>query len=94
MATGKVIQIAAGRFHSLALLDDGTVRGWGRNDDGQRENQNFLFPIKKALPVSEEPPLLSISIMPSLINQQFGGYKQKYLKYKQKYIQLKNDLNN
>jgi len=25
---GKVIQIACGENHSLALLDDGTVKGW------------------------------------------------------------------
>ena len=44
-----------------------------------------------------DPPLLSISIMPSLKNniqsEIYGGYKEKYLKYKQKYLQLKNDLN-
>ena len=43
--------------------------------------------------VPVEPPLLSISIMPSLVNnQQIGGYKEKYLKYKQKYLQLKNNI--
>ncbi len=31
----KVIAIAAGDEHSLALLDDGTVWGWGRGDIGQ-----------------------------------------------------------
>jgi alpha-tubulin suppressor-like RCC1 family protein len=42
MATGRVILIACGYFHSLALLDDGTVREWGLNTDGQRTDQNFL----------------------------------------------------
>ncbi|MGY1621105.1 protein kinase [Geodermatophilus sp. SYSU D00965] len=32
---GDVAAIAAGNFHSLALLMDGTVRAWGWNDDGQ-----------------------------------------------------------
>jgi alpha-tubulin suppressor-like RCC1 family protein len=34
----KVISIAAGEEHSLALLDDGTVWGWGRGDLGQLGN--------------------------------------------------------
>jgi alpha-tubulin suppressor-like RCC1 family protein len=29
------VAIAAGGFHSLAVLSDGRVFGWGRNDDGQ-----------------------------------------------------------
>jgi len=32
---GTVIQIAAGGFHSCALLEEGNVRCWGRNDYGQ-----------------------------------------------------------
>jgi alpha-tubulin suppressor-like RCC1 family protein len=31
----NVVQIAAGYAHGLALLDDGTVMSWGRNDEGQ-----------------------------------------------------------
>lgn len=31
----NVIAIAAGEFHSLALLNDGTVRAWGNNESGQ-----------------------------------------------------------
>ncbi len=31
----KVVQVAAGRYHSLALLSDGTVYAWGRNNAGQ-----------------------------------------------------------
>ena len=33
--SGKVIQIAAQANHSLALLDDGTVKGWGEDKYGQ-----------------------------------------------------------
>jgi hypothetical protein len=54
--------------------------------------------MKNVPEVPVEPPLLSISIMPSLKNNQesriYGGYKEKYLKYKQKYLQLKSGLNN
>lgn len=32
---GDAVAIAAGGFHSLALLDDGSVYAWGNNDDGQ-----------------------------------------------------------
>lgn len=31
----RVVAVAAGRNHSLALLSDGTVRTWGRNNGGQ-----------------------------------------------------------
>ncbi len=33
--SGKVIQIAAGGYHTCALLDDGSARCWGENDEGQ-----------------------------------------------------------
>ena len=32
---GEVTAVAAGQFHSLALLGDGTVMSWGRNSSGQ-----------------------------------------------------------
>jgi len=31
----KVVAVSAGFFHSAALCDDGTVRAWGRNYEGQ-----------------------------------------------------------
>ncbi|MFB7605374.1 RCC1 domain-containing protein [Streptomyces gardneri] len=31
----KVVQVAAGNGHSIALLDDGSVLGWGNNGSGQ-----------------------------------------------------------
>ncbi|MCF7732603.1 MAG: cadherin-like beta sandwich domain-containing protein [Akkermansiaceae bacterium] len=34
--TGKhVVAVAAGAYHSFALCDDGTVAGWGYNDEGE-----------------------------------------------------------
>lgn len=33
--TNNVVGIAAGAYHSLALRADGTVEGWGANDQGQ-----------------------------------------------------------
>ena len=32
------VQVATGAYHSLALLGDGTVRAWGRNNLGQLGN--------------------------------------------------------
>ena len=43
----RVISIAAGYCHSLALLENGEVYAWGRNDDGQLgngENQDSKYP--------------------------------------------------
>jgi hypothetical protein len=36
----KVINIACGGYHTIVLLDDGTVYGCGYNDDGQLGNGN------------------------------------------------------
>lgn len=33
----RVVNIASGEFHSLALKADGTVVAWGRNDEGQTD---------------------------------------------------------
>jgi hypothetical protein len=44
----KVVSIAAGRDHSLALLADGTVVAWGRNNSGQlgiNRNDNDPHPV-------------------------------------------------
>jgi alpha-tubulin suppressor-like RCC1 family protein/plastocyanin len=36
----NIIAISAGKDHSLALADDGTIWAWGRNDEGQLGNGN------------------------------------------------------
>ena len=38
LAGKKIVKIAAGQGHSLALTDDGRVYTWGRNDTGQLGN--------------------------------------------------------
>jgi len=35
LGLGEVVAIAGGGYHSLALMQDGTVWAWGRNEDGQ-----------------------------------------------------------
>jgi alpha-tubulin suppressor-like RCC1 family protein len=38
-----VVEIAAGGEHYLALLEDGTVWGWGRHHEGQLGNWNSMY---------------------------------------------------
>jgi alpha-tubulin suppressor-like RCC1 family protein len=39
--SGKTItQVAAGKYHSIALASDGTVYTWGRNNEGELGNGN------------------------------------------------------
>lgn len=42
LAGKRVVRIAAGHNHSLALCSDGTVVAWGRNDSGQLGNGQTL----------------------------------------------------
>ena len=39
--SGKVIQVAIGAQHSIALLDNGTVIGWGNNVQKQLGDVNI-----------------------------------------------------
>ena len=43
--------VAAGGDHSLALLTDGSVVAWGRNDSGQVGDGTLASPRKQAVPV-------------------------------------------
>lgn len=38
LAGKRVVAVAAGYYHSLALCDDGSVAGWGYNDEGELGN--------------------------------------------------------
>ncbi|MCP4125023.1 MAG: hypothetical protein GY751_25045, partial [Bacteroidetes bacterium] len=49
MASVRIIAIAAGIEHVLALAEDGTVWAWGKNNDGQignGSNENQLVPVQ------------------------------------------------
>ena len=50
---GKVVSIAAGDYHSLALLDSGKIYGWGSNYDGRLGN-------------SKTHPLLTPKLVPKI----------------------------
>lgn len=41
--SGKLVELAAGGFHSLAIRDDGTLAGWGRNSSGQSSVPSGAF---------------------------------------------------
>jgi alpha-tubulin suppressor-like RCC1 family protein len=45
--------VAAGGFHSLALLPSGKVKSWGANLDGQLGNDRSGIGTEKNTPVSE-----------------------------------------
>ena len=48
-SSNKIISVAMGRFHSIALAEDGTVFTWGLNSDGELGNStttNSSIPIK------------------------------------------------
>ena len=58
----RVTQISAGDNHSLALLEDGNVIGWGRDNRGQRTIPDFLPPLPPFqhlldFKIDEEPTL-------------------------------------
>ncbi|MGW6389208.1 DUF7927 domain-containing protein [Streptomyces sp. NPDC055103] len=48
-----VVQVAAGDGHSIAVLDDGSVVGWGANDSGQLEDGTSMsrkVPVRVCAP--------------------------------------------
>ncbi|MEE9450789.1 MAG: hypothetical protein V3V72_12125, partial [Ignavibacteriaceae bacterium] len=49
-ADNKIIAVALGQYHSIALAEDGTVYSWGQNNYGQlgdgTEDINRLTPVK------------------------------------------------
>jgi len=55
-----VISVAAGYDHSLALVNDGTVRGWGNNSSGRLGNGEYS--ISNSVPVTVTGLSTAISI--------------------------------
>jgi len=47
-----VVQLACGGQHSLALFKDGTIKGWGNNEFGQSQAQNFSAEGRKAIQIA------------------------------------------
>ena len=58
IAGKKIVKIAAGQGHSLALTDDGMVYTWGRNDTGQLGNNattDVMLPVTVTVTVTGTP---------------------------------------
>ncbi|MDZ7815265.1 MAG: hypothetical protein U5N86_04435 [Planctomycetota bacterium] len=54
---GDVVAISAGRFHSLALCEDGSLWAWGDNEHGQSGNgKGGEWESKELLPVRVSKP--------------------------------------
>ncbi len=56
----QAVSLVGGFFHSLALLSDGSVMGWGNNDAGQIGNSSTLpsnIPVVSAITEVQVPPL-------------------------------------
>ena len=64
---GSVVAIAAGAYHSCALLAGGTIQCWGRNDELQVGNATG------ASPISAPTPIRSFATVPAL-GIAAGGY--------------------
>jgi alpha-tubulin suppressor-like RCC1 family protein len=53
----SAVQLAAGTYHTCAILDDGTVRCWGSNNDGELGYGDRQFRGDGAIPLSTLPPV-------------------------------------
>ncbi len=66
---GRVVQVSAGPYHSCAVLDDGRVRCWGKNDHGQ---------LGRADPASvgddEIPASVAVVDVGGIVKQVAAGY--------------------
>ena len=56
----NVVDVRAGRSHSLALTRDGKVMAWGRNTDGQLGDSTVLT---RRLPVSVNFPMADVQVV-------------------------------
>jgi uncharacterized repeat protein (TIGR01451 family) len=57
----NVKAIAAASLHALALLNDGTLKAWGQNDDGEGGNGTTTNPEPTPLPVLQLANVIAIA---------------------------------
>ena len=43
--SATVTQMAAGGYHTVVVMSDGTLRGWGANDQGQLGDGTTIGPV-------------------------------------------------
>ncbi|XP_043257878.1 X-linked retinitis pigmentosa GTPase regulator-like [Colletes gigas] len=61
LAGAKIVQVAAGSYHSLALTDDGVVLAWGSNLEGQLGLPDISGLVNKPTKVHITEPVKQIS---------------------------------
>lgn len=61
LAGPKIIQVAAGSHHSLALISDGSVFAWGSNLEGQLGLSGISGLVNKPTKIHLPEPIKQIS---------------------------------
>lgn len=77
---GEVKAVAAGGSHSLALLEDGTVRAWGYNRTGEvgdgttvnRDRPTVVLGVREAVAIAASPAL-SLALLANGTVMTWGG---------------------
>ena len=70
----KVVSVAVGSQHVLALAESGNLYGWGNNSHGEVEGSAEAIPVPLLLPAGSNQGVMYIECGPHEVSMLLLGY--------------------